>query len=148
MTFFCPPFSFLSFLSIIDLSSPSAKKQQVFAAFFLAKKICPVVQSGRSSTPHDFRDAAHSHAHYFGGCFVTFLLAGGLDECVDALVETEWEGGDDGFIGVRGESASNVVKNLTVNQFKKRLADHGLEGSLLKLNLLTDALATALASDD
>ena len=62
--------------------------------------------------------------------------------------ETELEGGDDGFIGVRGESASNVVKNLTVNQFRKRLADHGLEGSLLKLNLLTDALATALASDD
>ena len=79
---------------------------------------------------------------------MTFLLAGGLDECVDALVETELEGGDDGFIGVRGESASNVVKNLTVNQFGKRLADHGLEGSLLKLNLLTNALATALASDD
>ena len=77
-----------------------------------------------------------------------FLLAGGLDECVDALVETEWEGGDDGYIGVRGERASNVVKSLTVNQFKKRLADHGLEGSLLELNLLTDALATALASND
>ena len=75
------------------------------------------------------------------------LLAGGLDECVDALVEMEWEGGNDGFIGKTGERASGIITSLTVNAFRKRLKQHGLEGSLLELNLLTDALVTTLASD-
>jgi hypothetical protein len=74
------------------------------------------------------------------------LLAGGLDECVDALIETEWEGGDDGYIAARGERASAMRRSLTVAQFRGRLAAHGLEGSLLELNLLTEALAAALGA--
>ena len=76
------------------------------------------------------------------------LLAGGLDECVEALVETEWESGDDGFIAARGERAAAMTNSLTVEQFRKRLQAHGLEGSLLELSLLTDALATALGAPE
>ena len=76
------------------------------------------------------------------------LLAGGLDECVDALVETEWEGGDDGFIGAEGERAAGIFKTLTVDAFRARLVDHGLEGSILELDLLVDALAAGWVEDE
>ena len=76
------------------------------------------------------------------------LLACGVDECVEALVETEWESGDDGFIAARGERAAAMTRSLTVEQFRRRLQAHGLEGSLLELNLLTDALATALGAPE
>lgn len=72
------------------------------------------------------------------------LLAGGLDECVDALVETEWEGGDDGFIRRKGERAAALRRALTVERLRHRLAEHGLEGSLLELDLLVNALASAM----
>ena len=72
------------------------------------------------------------------------LLAGGLDECVDALVETEWEGGDDGFIRRKGERAAALRRALTVERLRDRLAEHGLEGSLLELDLLVNALASAM----
>ena len=72
------------------------------------------------------------------------LLAEGLDECVDALLETEWEGGDDGFIRRKGERAAALRRSLTVDSLRDRLAEHGLEGSLLELDLLVNALASAM----
>jgi hypothetical protein len=41
-----------------------------------------------------------------------------------------------------------MTRSLTVEQFRRRLQAHGLEGSLLELNLLTDALATALGAPE
>ena len=67
---------------------------------------------------------------------------------MEALVETEWESGDDGFIAARGERAAAMTNSLTVEQFRRRLQAHGLEGSLLELSLLTDALATALGAPE
>ena len=41
-----------------------------------------------------------------------------------------------------------MTRSLTVEQFRRRLQAHGLEGSLLELSLLTDALATALGAPE
>ena len=80
-----------------------------------------------------FRAALETHS----------LLARGLDECVEALVDAEWEGGDDGFVDRKGERAEGLG-TLPVSAFKARLARHGLEGSLEELRLCADALCAAL----
>ena len=74
------------------------------------------------------------------------LLARGLDECVEALLETEWVGGVDGYVERRGER-ERALRHITVDAFRKRLERHGLEGSMLELNLVTNALAKTLADE-
>ena len=48
------------------------------------------------------------------------LLARGLDECVEALVETEWEGGVDGYVENRGERVA-AMGCVTVDAFRRGL---------------------------
>jgi hypothetical protein len=74
------------------------------------------------------------------------LLARGLDECMEALVETEWVGGDDGWVETRGERVA-ALGCVTVDAFRRRLEEHGLVGSLSEMYLLTSALAKHLAAD-
>ena len=74
------------------------------------------------------------------------LLARGLDECVEALLETEWVGGVDGYVERQGER-ERALRHITVDAFRVRLERHGLEGSMLELNLLTNALAKTLIDD-
>ena len=74
------------------------------------------------------------------------LLARGLDECVEALLETEWVGGVDGYVERRGER-ERALRHITVDAFRKRLERHGLEGSMLELNLVTNALAKTLVDE-
>lgn len=74
------------------------------------------------------------------------LLARGLDECVEALLETEWVGGVDGYVERRGER-ERAVRHITVDAFRRRLERHGLEGSMLELNLVTNALAKTLVDE-
>ena len=74
------------------------------------------------------------------------LLARGLDECVEALLETEWVGGVDGYVERRGER-ERALRHITVDAFRKRLERHGLEGSMLELNLVTNALARTLVDE-
>ena len=74
------------------------------------------------------------------------MLARGLDECVEALVETEWEDGDEGWVVQRGERVA-AMGAVTVDAFRRRLEEHALVGSISELNLLTAALAKALAAD-
>ena len=85
----------------------------------------------------DFRAELEAHS----------LLAHGLEECVEALVETEWEGGVDGWVEMRGERVA-AMGCITVDALRRRLEEHGLVGSLSELRLLTGALAKRIAADD
>ena len=65
---------------------------------------------------------------------------------MEALLETEWVGGVDGYVERRGER-ERALRHITVDAFRKRLERHGLEGSMLELNLVTNTLARTLVDE-